>query len=362
MLKERLRILTDLDGVSSQEDQVIEYMFREFRQFTSKVEVDTIGNVVAKIECGKPKAKKIMLFGHMDEIGLILRRVNPNGFLRIERIGGVSTQILPGMRVKIHGRKGVVKGIIGTPSHHFIKQESKFSVPQVSDLYVDIGAYSAQEVESRGVRVGDFITFENNFHELGEHVLSAKAMDDRVALAVLLEVIEKLKNQNLEWDVYFVAAVMEEFNIRGILPAVRKVKPDVMIGIDITPACDTPDMDYNTVCLGGGPTITYMNFHGRGTLAGVLPDRKLLRFMENVCQQKNLTYQPEIAPGVITENAFALFENEGIAVANLSIPTRYTHSPFECIDLRDVEGLVQILIDLILELKQDQTFGKAKGE
>lgn len=362
MLKEQLELLTNLDGISSREEEIIDYMFQEFKKITPEVEVDTIGNVIAAMKCGRENAKKIMLFGHMDEIGLIIRKIETNGFIRIERIGGVSTQILPGMRVHIHGRKGKIKGIIGTPSHHFIKSEEKFSVPQVSELYVDIGAESGQDVKERGVRAGDAITFENDFRELGEHVLCAKAMDDRVALAILLNVMKEVKEKSLHWDIYFVAAVMEEFNIRGILPAVRKIKPDAMIGIDITPACDTPDMNYNSIRLGGGPAVTYMNFHGRGTLAGVLPDRKLLNYIENICEQYEIKYQPEISPGVITENAFSLFENEGISVANVSVPTRYTHTPNECIDIRDVKDTIRLLEKIVVSLKKEDRFGKTKGE
>ncbi|MGN0485160.1 MAG: M42 family metallopeptidase, partial [Lachnospiraceae bacterium] len=340
MIDTYLKELTQLTGVSSREDEVIDYIFQKFRLFSEKVSVDTLGNVIAKIPSNQKNAKKLMLFGHMDEIGFIVRKIELNGFLRIERIGGVSTQILPGMVLDILGSRGKVKGVIGTPSHHFIKADDKFSVPQVAELYVDIGASSKAEAQRLGVDVGCFAAFEPRYIELCSDKICAKALDDRAALAVLLEFLEQTQNQTFDWDIYVVAAVMEEFNIRGIMPVVRTIQPDAMLGLDITPACDTPDMNYNDIALGSGPAVTYMNFHGRGTLAGVLPDEKMLKYLEKICSQHQIPYQKEVAPGVITENAFALFENSGIAVCSLSIPTRYTHTPIECISRSDLNNIL----------------------
>lgn len=360
MIKKYIKELTELNGVSARENKIIEYMFDQFAKNVQEVRVDKVGNVIAKIKAEKENVPKIMIFGHMDEVGMIIRKIENNGFLRIERLGGVSTQILPGTIVNITGKENEVKGVIGTPSHHFIKPEEKFSVPQVKDLYVDIGAESAEDVKNKGIHVGDWITFENQFIELGENKICAKALDDRAALAIMLEVLKNIKDHELGWDVYFVAATMEEFNIRGILPAVREIRPDVMLGIDITPSCDTPEMDYNDIALGKGPALTYMNFHGRGTLAGVLPDEKILHYIESICDENEIKYQREVAPGVITENAFTLFENNGICVANISIPTRYTHTPIECIDIRDVEEIVKLLTKIIVGLKNEESFGKVR--
>ncbi len=358
-LEERIRQLASLDGVSSREDGVIDYMYDAFRAFSDQVEVDRIGNVICHVPGKAEPARRMMLFAHMDEIGFIIRKIEADGFIRIERIGGVSTQILPGTRVKILGEQPAV-GVIGTPSHHFIRAESKFSVPAVGELYIDIGAASAREVEERGIRVGNMVVFDNHFMNLSEDLLCGKALDDRAGCAVLLELAKELADRQPEWDVYLVAAVMEEYNIRGIMPAVRKIQPEVSIGIDITPSCDTPDMNYNDIALGKGPALTEMNFHGRGTLAGVLPDEKLLMKLVEICETNQIPYQREVAPGVITENGFILFENEGVAVANVSIPTRYTHTPFECIHKRDVEQIAALLKHFVLESRKEDIYGKER--
>lgn len=358
-LEERIRHLASLDGISSREDAVIDYMYDAFCAFSNQVEVDRIGNVICRFPGTSESARKMMLFAHMDEIGFIIRKIEDSGFIRVERIGGVSTQILPGTYVKILGKEPVM-GVIGTPSHHFIKAESKFSVPAVNELYIDIGAASKKEVEDRGIRVGNMVVFDDHYMKLSENLISGKALDDRAGCAILLELAEALAEGQPEWDVYLVAAVMEEYNIRGIMPAVRKIQPEVSIGIDITPACDTPDMDYNDIALGKGPALTEMNFHGRGTLAGVLPDQKLLEKLVEICENRQIPYQREVAPGVITENGFILFENEGIAVANVSIPTRYTHTPFECIHRQDAEQIVELLTYFALESRSEDIYGKER--
>ena len=358
MLKKYLKELVQLPGVSSREEKVIEYIYRHFKNYSEDVRIDALGNVVLKIPSGKENAKKLMIFAHMDEIGFIIRKIEKDGYLRIERIGGVSTQILPGLIIDIQGEKGIVKGIIGTPAHHFIRAEDKFSVPQVNELYVDIGAESDEQVERMGIHVGTFAAFEPRYEELPNGIVCGKALDNRAALAALLESLEESQGKKFTWDIYIVAAVMEEFNIRGIMPAVHIIQPDAMLGIDITPSCDTPDMDYNNVVLGKGPALTYMNFHGGGTLAGVIPDKMMLEFLEETCKEAGIAWQREIAPGVITENAFALWENGGIPVCNLSIPTRYTHTPVECVNYEDLKMLTKTIQSFVTRLKENTCFGK----
>ena len=154
-------------------------MYDAFRAFSNEVEVDRIGNVICHFPGTASPARDMMVFAHMDEIGFIVRKIEEDGFIRIERMGGVSTQILPGTYVKILGQQPVM-GVIGTPSHHFIKAESKFSVPPVNELYIDIGAASKSEVEDRGVRVGSMVVFADNYLNLSEQLICGKALDDRV--------------------------------------------------------------------------------------------------------------------------------------------------------------------------------------
>lgn len=359
MIKKNLKELCNLNGLPSREDSIGEYMYEEFKKSNEDVYMDAIGNVVCKLKSRDASLPKIMIFAHMDEIGFIIRKIEDNGFLRFERMGGVNTQILPGTKVQSMDNKSV-KGLIGVQAHHFMAPENKFKIPQIKEMYIDIGADSKEAVIKRGINVGDMFSFDYSWTEITDRIVSSKAIDDRIGCSILLELSEKLKKAELEANVYLVACVMEEFNIRGILPVVREIKPDITIGIDITPACDTPDLDYNDISLGKGPAFTYMNFHGRGTLAGVLSDKKLIITFENICANNNIPYQREVAPGVVTENAYILFENDGTSVINISIPTRYTHTPIECIDISDAESTAKLIEVFIHQFNNKTKYGKRR--
>ncbi|MEA5026092.1 MAG: M42 family peptidase [Erysipelotrichaceae bacterium] len=343
MLK-KIMDLADLIGVSSQEQRVASYLINHIPAAKYDINTDNLGNLVVSSKLNRPDQRNVLLFAHMDEIGLIIRQINDKGFLYFERLGGVNTQILPGTRFKLDGMKGFVKGVIGVQAHHFMSPEHKMIIPALSELYLDIGASSKDEVLASGIDVGSLAAFDACCEIKADKYLCGKALDNRMAVGVLLELIENLADQLFSFNLFFCFPVMEEFNIRGLMPVIRKIKPDISIGIDITPACDTPDLHYNDIKLNSGPAITCMNFHGGGTLAGVLPDQDLFRMIVTEAANQQITLQKEVAPGVITENAFALFENEnGIKVANLSIPTRYTHTPFETAAISDIQNLYQVL-------------------
>lgn len=360
-----IRELTSLDGPPSREDRIIEYMASRLRPFDRDLSIDRLGNVVCRIGSGRTGAKKLMIFAHMDEIALIVRKIEPNGFLRFERVGGVHVNVLPGLRVNVLGNRGIVSGLIGAKSHHFTRPDEKGVVPAVHDLYVDIGVSSREEALEAGVDVGTFMVYRPDFLQLQGGLVANKAMDNRAACAVLLSLAEALhaRRDRLQWDVYLVACVQEEFNIRGILPAVRRIRPDASIGIDVTPSCDTPDLaGRSDVVIGKGPALTMMNFHGRGTLAGVLPDGKLLARLLEVAGGASIPCQKEVALGVITENAYISLFGDGVPVAGLSIPTRYTHTPIETISLHDADLLRTWLLEFALSLRAEDRFGKGTGD
>lgn len=356
--------LSKLRGISSREEDVIDYMENAFLEIHSDVSVDILGNVICRFESGKNNAKRIVVFAHTDELGMIVRKIEQNGFLRFMRVGGVNVNVLPGTKVDIIGKLGVIPGIIGIKSHHLTKPEEKGVLPSVDEMYIDVGATSAVEVEEIGIHTGCFITFASvDVIELGKNRLCGKAMDDRSCCAILIELVKEVnilyEEKGLNWDVYIVACVQEEFNVRGIMPAINAIRPNASIGLDICIAADTPDLaGYSEIVLGGGPALTYLNFHGRGTLAGVLPDKKLLEALENICDLHNIRFQREVIIGLVTENAFISFQNEGVPVANISLPCRYSHTAVETVDERDMIGVVHLVSKFIMSLETNTCFGK----
>ena len=335
--------LSDLSGISSREGVVAEHVKSHFLSTAYRYEKDAIGNVTLFHPAYEPGAKTVLVFAHMDEIGMIVRKVESNGFVRFERLGGVNTQILPGTRVVLLTQEGRLPGVVGVQAHHFMPVENKFSVPPIKDMYIDAFVSSAEEAGRLGIEVGTLVGLEPHCEVVRDAYVTGKSLDNRAAMAVLYGVAERLESVELPYNLVFCFPVMEEYNIRGIMPVIHRLKPDVCIGLDVTPACDTPDLDYNRVALGAGPAVCCMNFHGGGTLAGVLPDEGLFKGVVEAATALGIDLQREVSPGVITENAFALFENDGIRVLNLSIPTRYTHTDNETVAISDMEELGEVL-------------------
>lgn len=345
-LKQRLSELCAISGVSSREDEVARYMFDGFRKYTDDVTVDMLGNVTAAFKSGKPDAQKVLLFGHMDEVGLIVKKVEYDGYLKLERISAVNSHIIPGtvFHVRTHDGK-LISGVVGAKSHHYMKPAEKEKMPDLSELAMDIGCRSKEEVLALGIDTGCVVSFIPNFVELANNLVSTKSADDRVACLALLAIAEHVKGKRLDYDLYLVASVQEEFNIRGILPAVRSIDPDVAIGIDITPAGDSPDIrGMNDIRLGGGPAFTYLNYHGRGTLAGLVPNEKLVHHLEQVCRQSGIPFQREVGRGLLTETAYIQISGQkGVATAAISIPCRYAHTPTEVVCMDDISMTIDML-------------------
>lgn len=335
--------LSRITAVSSAEGGVAAHVRERFDGSPWELDVDLLGNVVLRHPSWAEGRQTLLLFAHMDEIGMIVRKIEPDGFLRFERLGGVNTQVLPGSRVVIQGASGALPGVIGVQAHHFMPPENKFAVPPVSELYIDAFVSSADEARGLGIEVGTLVGLEGHAELVRDSYLSGKSMDNRAAMSVLYDLADELGGLSLPYNLAIAFPVMEEFNIRGLMPVIHSLRPTLSVGLDVTPSCDTPDLDYNDVRLGAGPAICCMNFHGGGTLAGVLPNRELFDSLLGAAQGVGVTLQREVAPGVITENAFALFENDGVRVACLSIPTRYTHTDNETVSVDDLVALRMVL-------------------
>ena len=253
-LAELLRILTEAHGVPGYESEVREVM-RGLLQDLGEVEQDNIGSLICRRGEGGPR---VMLAAHMDEIGFMVKHVTPEGFIRFTPLGGWFDQVLLGQRVVIKTHKGDVVGVIGAKPPHLLPPDERKKVIEKKDMYIDIGATSAKEVEEAGVRVGDPIVPLAPFQVLANgKTYLAKAFDDRVGCAVLVEVMRRLAREGHPNVVYGVATVQEEVGLRGAATSVEKVNPDVALILESDIAGDVPGIkpEESAVKLGGGPTI-----------------------------------------------------------------------------------------------------------
>jgi putative aminopeptidase FrvX len=348
---EELVHFTSIPALSGMEDRMISEMVQRFKPLTDEVEVDRLGNVTATFR-GKSESEPTMLvFAHVDEVGLMVTKVEPNGYLRFDRIGGVPEKTLRGQFVDVHTIDGAARypALVGTIAHHLTPAETKYIVPTTEKMYIDGGWTSAEEVLAKGIRIGSAATYRPNLQRLGENRVAGKTLDNRIGIIILLALAEHISKNRPKGTVYLVASVQEEFNIRGNMPSFTRLEPHAAICLDITSACDTPDLNLRyDISLGKGPAVLQMNFHGRGTLAGLIPHPKLRMFIERTIEELKIPYQRQTIIGEITDDAFTLVLGKyGVAMAHLSIPMRYSHSPVETADLRDIEAGIRIINEVV---------------
>ncbi len=342
---ELLRELTAIPALSGYEDRMITRMRDMFSQYADEVQVDKLGNVIATFQ-GESPEPSLMIFAHMDELGLVIRKIEEDGFLRFERVGGVPEKSLLSTLIEVHtDAGGRVPGVIGTSSHHVTPPEKKFTVPSRLEMYIDIGCSSREEVEALGVQVGDGVTYKENFIELNGNRVASKTLDNRIGCLLLIKTIEALAKKKPRSTVHIVASVQEEFNVRGVWPVFQRLKPDAAICLDVTIATDTPELGHlGDIAVGAGPAVGLYEFHGRGTLGGLIPNPKLRKFIEGIADSKGIRLQREVLIGIITDAAFSqLLGDGGVAMASLAVPIRYTHAPTELCDLDDVEETIRLL-------------------
>lgn len=340
-----LQELCSIHAVSGREDAIIRYLRRYLPDYLDDIVVDNIGNVTGVLRGRDEPERLLMLQAHVDELGLIVRNITDDGFLLIERVGGVPGKSLLGQRVEILTDGGaLVTGYVGTKSHHITTPSEKFVVPQIHNMFIDVGVDNRDAVAELGIQVGDPIAYYPNFNIFGDGLICSKALDNRVGVFVLLEVMKRLVEDLPKWSVAFVFSVLEEFSVRGSLPAIRRLKPDAIISFDVTIATDTPvSGPLHPVMLRGGPAIKMMDFHGRGTLGGLFSSPPLRRFIEQVARDSDIPLQREVISGLLTDPAFQLYlGDKGHVIAGLSIPHRYSHSSISMCHTADIRQTIEL--------------------
>lgn len=356
-LKQYIEELTNLQGNVGYEDEVIDYVMNELEEHSDNLTIDTLGNITLHLTPENTSKPKVMIFGHMDEVGMMVKRIDDYGFLKLEKLGSISAPSLPGTRVSIEGKHGKVNGVIGVKSHHLSKDDKQEQL-SVQSIYVDIGAKDKESALKAGVEVGNPVAVIPQFLELLDNCVSNKSMDDRALLAIMMYLIKNLDVSKLNVDLYLVFSVQEEFSIRGIIPTSRQIKPDIVIGLDVTPATDTPELrGFSEISVGDGPAFTYMQHHGR-TLAGIVVNKQFLNYLENIASENDIQYQREVATGILTETAYISIDNTECAVANISLPTRYTHTPVEIVSLDDCHSIYSLLTSFLYKVDETTKFGK----
>jgi putative aminopeptidase FrvX len=319
-VEEVLRALSEAYGPSGNESEVRELIRGMVESYADELRVDALGNLMA-IRHGP--GKRVMVAAHMDEIGVIVSHVDDKGFLRFSNIGGLQNLTLLGNRVRF--ADGTV-GVIGCE-----KLEDRSKVPELSKLFIDVGASSKGEVR---VRVGDMGVIDRSFAMAGSRAVG-KAMDDRAGCAALVLALRKMGE--CRHDVYFTFTTQEEIGLRGATASGFGVDPEVALAVDVTATGDTPKAPTMAVSLGGGAAIKVRD-------GGMLAHPGVKELLVRRAEERGLPYQLEVLEGGTTDARAIQTSRAGVPTGVISIPCRYIHTASEMIDLGDLESAVNLLL------------------
>lgn len=321
------------------------------KSYAPQVTCDAYGSTWATLP-GKSE-RIIMLEAHADEIGYMIKHIDANGFLRIDRVGGSDAATARGRRLTIMGDKGSISGIIGNTAIHLRRDEAgSEKAPAVHDLWVDVGASSAAEVADLGLRVGHPAVYQDGPMELSHQRLIGRALDNRIGSYIIAQVLKRLAAgpKKPAFTVIFLNAVQEEIGGNGAMMATYRLKPDLCVCLDVTHATDTPGIDvtkFGSVKLGGGPTLCH----------GSANHPLLVQRLIDTAAKAKLPIQHEASSRFTGTDTDKIFHSrEGIPSALISLPLRCMHSVVETAHLDDIENTIQLLTQLVLSIREKDQF------
>lgn len=344
--KQLLKKLSTSVGVSGYEQRATQLLQAEVQHLVDEIRSDALGNLVLYRRGSGPEPRpKVMLAAHIDEIGLVVTKVEEGGFLRFAPMGGVDQRVLPGQEVIVHGISDL-PGVIGAKPPHVQDPDESKAAYKMEDLYIDVGLSTEEAKEL--VRVGDMVTIYREFMELQGDVVAGKAMDDRAGVITMIEALKYLEKLHHQADVFAVATVQEEVGVRGATVSTFDIVPDVGIAIDVGHG-DMPGVpESDTLPLGKGPGIGW----------GPHVHPKIFARLTELAKEWNIDYSVEVANTPRGTDAYAIQVTQaGIPTGLISLPLRYMHTPVETLDFSDVKKAGKLLALFIAELTPDWVEG-----
>ncbi len=345
-----LKRLLNTPGPSGFEAAAARVWRAEASEFADRVDTDVSGNSWAVLgEAGSPR---VMLAGHIDEIGLMVTHVDDEGFLYIEGIGGWDPQVLVGQRVRLLTKTGDIVGVIGKKPIHLIKHDEREKASRLTDLWIDIGAKDREDAQTRGVRVGDPGVLDTQLVQLGDDLIASRSIDNRIGAFVVLEALRLLAQERPGAQVAAVATAQEEIGYSGggARTAAFKLEPEVAIVVDVTFATDAPGIEKKELGehkLGGGPVLT------RGSAAHPVVFEKLAE----VAAREEIPFSIAASPRYSSTDADAIYlSRTGVATGIISVPNRYMHSPNEMVSLADLERAAKLIAAVVRTLGNGTDF------
>ncbi|MBM7571969.1 M42 family metallopeptidase [Aquibacillus albus] len=345
MLKE----LTDARAIPGNEKEAREVMSKYISPFADEVYTDNLGSLIAK-KVGQENGPKIMVAGHLDEVGFMVTRIDDKGFVYFQTVGGWWSQVMLAQRVTLLTKKGDVTGVIGSKPPHILPPEARKKPVEIKDMFIDIGASSREEAEEFGVRPGDSIVPYFEFTQMkNEKLLLAKAWDNRIGCAIAIEVLKQLKNEKHPNIVYGVGTVQEEVGLRGAKTSTNSIQPDIGFGVDVGIAGDTPGISEKEADskIGEGPQIILYD-------ASMISHKGLRDYVIDTADEKNIPYQYASMAGGGTDSGSIHLTANGVPALSITIATRYIHTHAAILHREDFENAVRLIVEVIKGLDVDK--------
>lgn len=332
-IKDNLKILCAAIGVSGLEHVASNKAAEMLREFTNEVTVDYFGNVVGWIRSKNPNAKTLLLDAHIDEIGLIVVAIDDKGFLKVAGCGGVDRRLLAAQEVTVHCKNGDLLGIVGSKPPHLEKGDDAKQVPEIEDIFIDIG-FNEEQAKER-VSLGDRATIRSTFRELSNDCVSSKALDDRSGVVAILEALRMLKSKDLDVNIAALFSCQEEVGKAGATVGAYGIEPDIGIAVDVGHALTADAKPHKCGKLAEGVMID----------VGILLCKELGDSLIKVAKDNNIRHQIEVGTGGTTgTNADPIIVTKnGTKTAVLSIPLKYMHTPIELISVHDVVATATLI-------------------
>jgi putative aminopeptidase len=344
-------LLVDLlktPGVCGFEEPIRRKIQDLIRPLVDRLETDALGNLIATQE-GQGE-RRVALFAHMDELGLVVSNSTSDGFLRFKTIGGLDDRILPSTHLTVlpgNGRE--IAGVVGwAPPHLMTKgdKEAKRTLP-AGEMLIDVGASNVEEIEALGIQVGDPIVFQKQISALANECLAARGMDNRAGCAVQIEVLAAMARIKEKPTVHYVFTVQEEYGLRGATAAGYALEPDLSLVVDTASAPDFPGIPpvyHGQFRLGGGPVLRLVDNR-------MITGRKWVRWAEDLARGKEIPMQRGVTGGS-TDAAAVQLVRQGLGVLPICLPCRYTHSLVETVSLRDLNIAAALVQEMLIHFPE----------
>jgi endoglucanase len=358
-LRQRIKEMTALIGVSGHEWDVSKYIYGVLKDHVDSIEIRPNGNLIA-IKKGAHPGPRVLVSAHMDEVGYIVRAIDSKGFLYFDKIGGPSDACIPGRRVLVKGEDGaVVPGIIGVRAAHLLTPEEAAQPQTVKRSYIDIGAPTREAALALGIQTGAQVVIDSPCRELSDpDNMNSRAMDCRVLCSIIVETMLRLRAEDIHGEICAVFTVLEESSTWAAMPAVNMLQPEYGLFLDTIPTGDVPDGNFERevpVGIGLGPVII-VSQQWQAVTKCVATHPKLLKALrqsaaatETICQEFAFN-----GAGFLTDASTATHSGFGIATATMGVPRRFSHSPVELINLNDAVGC-QKVVEQFLKTQVDLT-------